>query len=72
MPKIDKESLYNRLAEWESTLFEKFNALPNDTDGAIITERLLLMCQLSTVSLCKFIVHDFPELPEEGGPHEQS
>ena len=72
MPKIDKEALYNQLASWERSIFEKLDAIPKDAIGADFTERLLLMRQLSTVSCCKFIVYDFPELPEEGRPHEQS
>ena len=72
MPKIDKEALYNQLASWEKDLFEMLDAIPKDANGADFTERLLLMRQLSTVSICKFIVYDFPEIPEEGGPHEQS
>lgn len=71
MPKIDKEALYNHLASRESALIDKLLALPSDT-GDDITQRLLTMRELNTVSQCKFLVYDFPELPEEGGTHEQS
>ena len=65
MPKIDKETLYNQLASWERNLLEMLDAIQKDENGANVTERLLLMRQLSTVSICKFIVHDFPEEEDE-------